>query len=99
MPAPKADPPQCDVDGCGALADMMTDGTEKDTHVRLAGADDKGFAYEPLNRKAVPFLNVCGHHHNWPFSEDAKSFTAHKDTGLKYAARAAAAQSSAPKGK
>lgn len=27
-----------------------------------------------LNRKAVVGVRVCGHHHNWPFSEDAKRF-------------------------
>jgi hypothetical protein len=79
MPAPKADPPNCDVDGCGARAATMTDGTEKDAQ----------------DRKAIPWLNVCEHHCGWPFSEDAKSFTTHKDTGPKYAARVAAA----PKGK
>ena len=28
MPAPKADPPRCDVYGCGAYAVSSTDGTE-----------------------------------------------------------------------
>jgi hypothetical protein len=60
--APKADPPRCDVPGCGTLAEMMTDGTEKDP--------------TPLNRPAIKNLNVCAHHHGWPFSDDAQRFAA-----------------------
>jgi hypothetical protein len=88
--APKADPPLCDVPGCGALAETMTDGTEQDTHVRRVGKDGEG-TNEPLNRKAVPSLNICATHHNWPFSDDAKAFAAAPSTATKYAARAAAA--------
>jgi hypothetical protein len=58
--APKADPAKCDVPGCGILAVTMTDGTEEDA--------------QKLGRKALPKLNVCGRHDNWPFSDDAKAF-------------------------
>jgi hypothetical protein len=56
MPAPKANKPQCDTPGCGALADRSTDGTEKDS--------------SGLERKALALINICAHHENWPFSED-----------------------------
>ena len=71
MPAPKADPPKCDVPGCGTLATMMTDGTEKEP-----GA---------LNRPSVKNLNLCDHHMNWSHSEDAARFAA--DPGGPYKAR------------
>ena len=74
MAAPKSDPPKCDVHGCGALAENMTDGTEVDS--------------TPLGRKAIPHLNLCGHHAGWAFSEDAKAFTTSGDTAAKYQARA-----------
>lgn len=61
MAAPKSDPPQCDVPGCGTLATMASDGTEQDTHV--------------VGRVAIPNLNVCDHHRGWIFSEDARAFT------------------------
>jgi hypothetical protein len=60
MPAPKADPVKCDLLGCGHLAHHCTDGTEKDS--------------TGLGRKAVPNINVCLHHENYPFSEDAQRF-------------------------
>jgi hypothetical protein len=60
MPAPKADPPRCDVPGCGNLATHGTDGNEKDS--------------QGLDRKALPNINVCDHHENWPFSDDAQQF-------------------------
>lgn len=60
-PEPKADAPRCDLLGCGMFADRSTDGSEKDS--------------QGLGRKAVPFLNVCTRHENWPFSQDAKVFT------------------------
>lgn len=60
MPEPKADPPICDVPGCGTLATHGTDGAEKDV--------------QGLGRKAVANINVCDHHENWPFSDDAKHF-------------------------
>lgn len=66
MPEPKADPPTCDVPGCGSLATQGTDGTEKDA--------------QNLGRKAVPNLNVCDHHENWPFSQDAKQFALTRKT-------------------
>ncbi len=69
MPAPKADPAKCDVPGCGALAETMTDGTEKDA----------------MGRPSIKSLNVCGHHHNWPHSDDAAKFAA--DPGSPYRAR------------
>jgi hypothetical protein len=71
VPAPKADPPKCDVPGCGMLAVTRTDGTEKDVSTRRV-AD--GAIDEPLNRPAIPFLNVCARHLNWPHSDDAKAF-------------------------
>lgn len=52
--------PSCDVYGCGSLADLGTDGTEVDAS----------------GRTALPNLNVCNHHANWPHSEDAKIFAA-----------------------
>lgn len=60
MPAPKADPPKCDTPGCGSLAEKMTDGTEVDR----------------FGRPAIKNINVCGHHENWPHSEDAQAFAA-----------------------
>jgi hypothetical protein len=58
MPDPKADPPGCDVPGCGNRATHSTDGSEKDSQ----------------DRKALANINVCDHHENWPFSEDARLF-------------------------
>lgn len=66
MPAPQADKPRCDVYGCGMYATMSTDGSEVDA----------------LGRPAVPYVNICDRHVNWPHSEDAKTFTtttAYKD--------------------
>lgn len=60
MPAPKADPPGCDTPGCGGPATRSTDGSEEDS--------------QGLGRKALPNLNTCDHHSNWPFSDDAKEF-------------------------
>lgn len=62
MPAPKPDPARCDVPGCGLVATHATDGTEKDV--------------QGLDRPAVPRVNVCAHHYNWPHSEDAQRFAA-----------------------
>ena len=85
--APKADVPRCDVPGCGSLADLSTDGTEKDSGVRRVsqGVD------EPLNRKSIPYLNLCNHHLGWAFSDDAKSFTTAGDSAGRYQARTLAA--------
>ena len=55
MPAPKADPPRCDVPGCGTPAAMSTDGTEKDAAVA-------GDLKTPLNRPSIKNLNLCGQH-------------------------------------
>lgn len=44
--------------GCGALATIGTDGTEVDA----------------AGRKALPYLNVCEHHRNWPHSPDGQVF-------------------------
>lgn len=81
--APKGDQPLCDVPGCGHLATMMTDGTEKDTATRRAalGLD------EPLERPALPNLNLCGRHANWAHSEDAKAWVAAPANAARYAAR------------
>lgn len=61
MGTPKADKPRCDVYGCGRFATNCTDGTEVDA--------------QGLGRKALPNINVCDHHHNWPFSTDAETFS------------------------
>jgi hypothetical protein len=66
MSAPKADPARCDVYGCGHIASRCTDGAETETG--------------ELKRKALPNLNVCDHHANWPFSEDARKFALSSDT-------------------
>lgn len=60
MPAPRTDVPKCDVYGCSRDAVMSTDGTEIDS--------------QGLDRPAVPNLNVCNHHANWPHSDDARTF-------------------------
>jgi hypothetical protein len=62
MPTPIATAPRCDVDGCSFDAVKATDGTESD----ITG----------LARPAVPHVNVCAHHDNWPHSEDAQRFAA-----------------------
>jgi hypothetical protein len=62
MAKPKADAARCDVFGCGHIATIGTDGSEKDI--------------QNLNRKAIPNLNVCVSHENWPFSNDAERFAA-----------------------
>lgn len=59
MPAPKA-PVICDVPGCGLLSALTTDGTEVDV--------------QGLERPALPNINVCARHANWPHSDDAKVF-------------------------
>lgn len=66
--APKADPPACDVPGCGTRAILCTTGAEEDKHPRPSPTGEK--------RKALPNLNICAHHENWPFSEDAQRFAA-----------------------
>lgn len=60
MSDPIAARPRCDLLGCGAFAVMSTDGTEVDA--------------QGLERPAVPKLNVCERHKNWPHSEDARVF-------------------------
>ena len=61
MPAaPIADQPRCDVKGCGHYATKRTDGTEEDV--------------QKLGRKALPNLNICDRHTNWPHSDDAQRF-------------------------
>jgi len=72
MPAPKADPARCDVLGCGMIATLSTDGTEKDA--------------QGLGRPAIPHVNVCERHTNWPHSSDAQRFA----LGETYTARATA---------
>lgn len=84
-----ADAIACDVPGCGRAAASSTDGTEKDGHTRrvaLASVDgipDWLKAYgdrqgvgvdQPMARPAVPYVNICGLHRNWPHSEDAQAF-------------------------
>jgi hypothetical protein len=60
MGAPKADPPKCDVPGCGLLAVACSDGSEVDA--------------QELGRKSIPNINHCERHANWPFSHDAEVF-------------------------
>jgi hypothetical protein len=60
MALPKADPPRCDVPGCGMFAVKSTDGTEVDV--------------QDLDRPAEVGINVCERHDNWPHSTDAKLF-------------------------
>ena len=57
---PKADPPRCDVLGCGMFADLCTDGTEVDI--------------QGLGRKALKNLNLCSRHMNFAHSDDARVF-------------------------
>ena len=66
MPAPKADAARCDLFGCGNLATTCTDGSEVDKHPRPT-PDGKP-------RKAIANINVCDHHTNYPFSDDAVKF-------------------------
>jgi hypothetical protein len=66
MASPKADPARCDVFGCGMLATSCTDGTEDDTNPRPTSDGTK--------RAALPNLNVCDRHVNWPFSDDARAW-------------------------
>jgi hypothetical protein len=67
----RTDATLCDVFGCGAPSTLCTDGTEVDV--------------QGLGRKAIPLIYVCGHHSNWPHSNDAKEFS-NSDT---YVARCA----------
>ena len=60
MAEPKADSIRCDVPGCGRIATYRTDGKEEK---------------DALGRSSLPKLNVCDHHSNWPFSDDAKAFS------------------------
>jgi hypothetical protein len=85
MAEPKADSIKCDVPGCHRPATYRTDGKEKDTVMRRLGqTDENGVVIEPardelLNRPAIPNINVCAPHKNWPHSEDAKMFALGKD--------------------
>jgi hypothetical protein len=54
------------VPGCSHVATRSTDGTEKDSQVEKR-SDLKA-------RPALPKLNVCDHHENWPHSNDAQQF-------------------------
>lgn len=80
MPEPKADKPRCDVPGCGKFAVKSTDGKEVDTAVTLVRAEGQSEDDPPTRKKllrpAVPNVNVCAHHDNWPHSEDAARFAA-----------------------
>jgi hypothetical protein len=60
MPKPMPDEPRCDVQGCGSFATYATQGDEVDV--------------QGLGRPALPRINVCDRHMNWPHSEDAKRF-------------------------
>ena len=60
MAAPKADPPRCDVLGCGMFADHCTDGTEADV--------------QGLGRKALKNINLCTRRSNFAHSADALVF-------------------------
>jgi hypothetical protein len=80
MAEPKADSIKCDVPGCHRGATYRTDGKEKDVATRRLGKmSDDGTILEPardepMNRPAVPKINVCAPHKNWPHSEDAQIF-------------------------
>jgi hypothetical protein len=63
--APKVDASRCDVLGCGMIAVTSSDGSEVDA--------------QGLGRKALPNLNVCSRHTNWPHSEDAQRFALASD--------------------
>jgi hypothetical protein len=67
--APKANAARCDLTGCGMLASTCTDGTEEDV--------------QGLGRKAIPNLNVCTRHTNWPFSEDAAKWVLENSSNYK----------------
>lgn len=58
MPAPIPNRPLCDVPGCGMAAVNATDGTEVDSE----------------DRQALPHVNHCERHSNWPHSKDAEDF-------------------------
>lgn len=76
MPEPKAAAPNCDVPGCGKKAVHCTDGTEKDeatTLVTVPGEEDM-VRRKPLDRPALPNINHCHHHRNWPHSDDARAW-------------------------
>jgi hypothetical protein len=66
MPAPKADPAPCDAPGCGHIATLYTDGTEEDSQAKARP--------ELKPRPAIPRINVCDRHENWPHSNDAQAF-------------------------
>jgi hypothetical protein len=87
MAAPKADPAKCDVLGCGKLATTCTDGSEEDKHPRPSPDGTK--------RKALPNINICDHHENWPFSEDARAWAAGPGADT-YRARSTAASNPPP---
>lgn len=65
MKAPTPNAPLCDVPGCSMRAVTSTDGTEEDV--------------QGLGRPAIPRINVCGRHTNWPHSEDARLFAQTSD--------------------
>jgi len=77
MAKPKADEARCDLVGCGMPATRSTDGTEADS--------------QKSGRKAIPFINTCEHHENFPFSTDAQRFAV-TDIYLKRAAAAVTAK-------
>jgi hypothetical protein len=60
MGDPIPDKPACDVPGCGAVADQSSTGEEVDH----------------LERAAIPHINTCAHHINFPHSPDGAAFAA-----------------------
>ena len=67
--APKANAARCDMKGCGMFA--VSCSSEEDVDV------------QSLGRKAIPNLNVCSRHTNWPFSEDAAKWVLENDADYK----------------
>jgi hypothetical protein len=60
---------RCDLKGCGMFA--VTCSSEDDV-------DEQG-----LKRPAIPNLNVCSRHTNWPHSEDAKKWVLENEADYK----------------
>ena len=83
MAQPKAKAALCDVPGCGRPADKCSDGTEKESNVEPGTDPPRERIKEP--RPALPNLNVCNRHGNWPHSPDAKAWVANNQA--EYAAR------------
>jgi hypothetical protein len=71
MPTPPKDV-LCDAPGCGRIATLMTDGTEKDTHPDAFPVVIRGHEHpaEMSARPALAKVYVCERHRNFPHSND-----------------------------